>query len=454
MKNISKRPFLLIFLIIVIVNISYALIYNIKPAVDAEAYDEIALNIVNHGQYRANLTTPIEMDGSITRIGPGYEYFLAGNYMIFGRHLWIIWSIQAILFAFTILMLGSITLRLFTEINKKIVYGVMILFGVIIDIIQLNGMLMTESLFLFTLALCLYYFSNIYENNKWYSWIILGILLGTLTLIRPTGLIVFILLSIATIFRYKRKSLLCLLLVSSMFVLVQLPWVIRNYNIFGKVIFHSTADGMNLLSGNYPGNHGEFNADFPLFKALKEKYSYPINFNSAAKAWYRNFVIEHPIQATGVLVEKAAALFSLAKTSGFWFHYFGKYDQLATILLSILQNFIILTCILVFLLTSLGKIKNRNINKKEIFILLTFLILIATPILTVIANRHRLPLTIMSLPIIAWSANYLIANYRTQYKKILLAILIIIISTGIDVYLQFDKFKSRLQRVDKIEQNA
>jgi hypothetical protein len=49
MKNIFKRPFLLIFLIIVILNISYALIYNIKPAVDAEAYDEIALNIVNNG---------------------------------------------------------------------------------------------------------------------------------------------------------------------------------------------------------------------------------------------------------------------------------------------------------------------------------------------------------------------------------------------------------------------
>jgi 4-amino-4-deoxy-L-arabinose transferase-like glycosyltransferase len=454
MKNILKRPFLLIFIIIVIVNISYALIYNIKPAVDAEAYDEIALNIVNHGQYRANLTTPIEMDGSITRIGPGYEYFLAGNYMIFGRHLWIVWSIQAILFAFTILMLGSITLRLFPEINKKIIYGVMILFGIIIDIIQLNGMLMTESLFLFTLALCLYYFSNIYENNKWYSWIILGILLGTLTLIRPTGLIIFVFLSAVTLFKYKKKGLLYITLIGLMFVIVQLPWVMRNYNIFGKIIFHTTADGMNLLSGNYPGNHGEFNANFPLFKELKEKYSYPINFNSAAKSWYRNFVIEHPIQATGVLVEKATVLFSLAKTSGFWFHYFGKYDQLATILLSILQNFIILTCILVFLLTSLGKIKSRNINKKEVFILLAFLILIATPILTVIANRHRLPLTIMSLPVIVWSANYLIANYRTQYKKILLAILIIIISTSIDVYLQFDKFKSRLQRVDKIEQNA
>jgi hypothetical protein len=235
---------------------------------------------------------------------------------------------------------------------------------------------------------------------------------------------------------------------------VQLPWVIRNYNIFGKVIFHSTADGMNLLSGNYPGNHGEFNADFPFFKELKEKYESPVEFSEQAKLWYKNFVLTHPIQATGILIEKSVVLFSLAKTSGFWFHYFGKYDQLATLLISIAQNFIILTGILMYLFILISKIRNKTIEKKEIFILFTFLILIATPILTVIANRHRLPLTIISLPVIAWVFDYLIVNYKTQYKKILLAILIIFISTSIDVYLQFDKFKSRLQRVDKTEQNV
>ncbi len=452
MKNITKRPFLVIFLTIIVINFAYALIYNIKPAVDAEAYDEIALNIVNYGEYRANNTTPLNMDGSITRIGPGYEYFVAGHYITFGRHLWIIWLTQSILFALTILMLSAITLDIFPEINRKVVYATMILFGVIIDMVQLNGMLMTESLFLFTLTLC--FFIWYFMSNKWHSWIILGILLGTLTLIRPTGLIVFILLSIATIFRYKRKSLLCLLLVLSMFVLVQLPWVIRNYNIFGKVIFHSTADGMNLLSGNYPGNHGEFNADFPFFKELKEKYESPVEFSEQAKLWYKNFVIEHPIQATGVLIEKALVLFSLAKTSGFWFHYFGKFDQIPTILISVIQNFIILTSIIFYLLISIGKIKNKTINYNEIFILASFVMLIATPILTVIANRHRLPLTIMSLPVIVWTIDYLIINYKTQYKKVLIAILIIFISTSVDVYLQFDKFKDRLKRVDKIEQHV
>lgn len=454
MKGIPKKQFLLIFLTIIVINFGYALIYNIKPAVDAEAYDEIALNIINKGEYRASENTPITLDGAITRIGPGYEIFVAGHYFTFGKHLWIIWLTQSILYALTILMLEIITIGMFPNLrnNMKLVYAVMIFFGIFIDIVQLNGMLMTESLFLFMLVLCFFTWFRTYKmrlSNKWEWWIILGALLGLLTLIRPTGLIIFILLSITALYIFKKEGIKYVIFITCMFVLIQMPWIIRNYNIYNKIIFHSAADGLNIFSGNYPGNHGEFNANFPLYKELKEKYPSPIAFNTATKEWYRNFVIHHPIKATKVIAEKILVFFSLAKTSGFWFHYFGKIDQIPTILISALENFIILGCIIFYLIYTLPKIKNKTITPKEIFILVSFIVLSLTPILTVIANRHRLPLAIMSLPIVIYVLDIMIQNYKIHLKNILIVVCIIILSTSIDIYLQFNKFKTRLQRVDK-----
>ena len=87
MGGLNKKPFLIILGLIVAVNFLYAITYKIIPRVDAEAYDEIATNIVNTGEYRATLNGPLELDGSITRIDPGYEYFVAGHFLFFGRQL-------------------------------------------------------------------------------------------------------------------------------------------------------------------------------------------------------------------------------------------------------------------------------------------------------------------------------------------------------------------------------
>lgn len=450
----KKRPILIILITIILVNFAYAVVYNIKPIVDAEAYDEIATNIQTLGEYRSLAGVPVELDSSIQRVGPGYEVFLGINYILFGRHLWIIWFLQAILYGLTIIMLGFMSLELFPNLrnNMRLVYGTMLGFGLLIDAVQLNGMLMTESLFLFLLTSSFFIWSKIYRNTESsrLMWILLGIALGLQTLVRPTGLLIFILITAITFYKHKTKAFISLLLMLFAFLAIQIPWFVRNYKIYHQFVFHSSTDGLNFLSGNYPGNHGEFNADFPFYKELKSKYESPVDFNNAAQKWYRDFVIVHPLQATSILFEKAVLCLSLAKTSGFWFHYLGKFDQILTILLSILYNFIILTSILLFILLSIKKIKNRSISKEEIFANLSIIILITTPILAVIANRHRLPLTVMSLPIVIYILDILIKNYKNKKMLLNVAVVIFIIglATSYDVYIQFDKFKERLHRVN------
>lgn len=456
MKELKTKKFLIILGIIFVVNFLYAIIYKIEPKVDAEAYQEIATNIVNLGEYRASLNTPLNLDGSITRIGPGYEYFVAGNFLFFGKHLWIIWLTQALLYTLTIAMLALITIKLFphTKNNLKILYGTMLFFGLFIDMIQLNGMLMTESLFLFFLTLSFFVWSKIIENEKRNSlwWILLGTILGTLTLIRPTGLIIFILLLGASIYKLRKKSILPILLILIFFLGIQTPWVIRNYKVFDQFVFHSTADGMNFLSGNYPGNHGEFNSEFPLFQEMKEKYPSPIEFNKQAKKWYRNFVLEHPIEAIKIKIEKITIFFSLAKTSGFWFHYFNKIDQLATILISIFQSVIIIGSQIFFWIFLIKKYFKEKLESKEIFVIFTTFALMATPILTVIASRHRLPFMIMSFPIVVFVFSLIFKkSWKENIKTIIVVVSIVSVSTAIDAYLQLGKLKDRIERVKSAE---
>ncbi len=449
MNKLSKKAIILTFTIIVSVNFFYAITYRIKPVVDAEAYNEIATNIIERGEYRSNNTTPLFLDGSITRIGPGYELFLAINYLFWGKYFWIIWLMQSILFAITILILGTLSINIFPQLqnNLKYVYTSMFFLGLLIDMVQLNGMLMTESLFIFILSLCFYIFYRIFYHDEikhWYLWTLLGLMLGLLTLIRPTGLLIFLLFTSISIYKHRMKSIVLLISLMLAFICIQLPWFIRNYKIYNQFIFHSTADGMNLFSGNYPGNHGEFNSDFPLFKEYKQKYPAPTEFNKVAKKWYVNFVLDTPITAITILLEKTLMMFSLAKTSGFWFHYLGRPDQIITIIVSIFQNFILFFLIILYYLIVIKKFIKDKIVNMDIVVFATSLILMLTPILTVISNRHRLPLVIMSLPILGYMFFYLHNNFKHIYREIAITILIISISTFFDIYMQFDKFKLRM----------
>lgn len=449
------KPFIVLFLVIFALNFGYALVYQIHPAVDAKDYDELAQNLVSRGVYRFNTNVDILEDNAIGLIGPGYEFFLASIYYIFGRYLWIVWAFQAAFYSLSILLLAYLTARLYPEIlnSRKFFYGLIIFFGGFIDAIQLNGMLMTESLFILFLVLPIFFFWRWLSDGKpltfWRgAW--LGSLLGILTLIRPNGLLIFLFLAGATIFYYRRRlPILYLAGLVLFFVSVQAPWVIRNYFVYQEFVFHNSAGSLNLLSGNYPGNHGEFTADFDLFKKLKEENPRPLDLERAAAAWYRDFVFSHPVQAAGILLEKLVLFFSLTKTSGFWFHYFSNKDQLATLALSVLQNFFIVGGYFLFLFAGVKKLFSRQpLTKDYIFWALLSFIMIATPVLAVISNRQRLQLSVFLLPMLAYSyLEFLRWDFRSKFIALSLTMALLFVSSGLDVYLQLDKFKERIHRI-------
>ncbi len=453
----SRRAFIFVFFFIAATQIAYALTYRIVPAVDARAYDRIAQNIVVHGLYAEGDVSlsdfSIVDDLAISRVGPGYEYLLASIYAIFGRHIWIIWVLQALLYAGTVTIVGSLALKLMPEWatpSKKSSFVAVLMFsGFFIDAVQLNAMLMTESLALFLLALVgwfLYAHTFALEHVTWKSGAALGALLGLAILTRTNY--VALLVPLIALFFYYRFHFRWGYLVAffALCIAVQAPWIVRNYHVYDTFVFHTTAGGNNFFVGNYPSNHGVFETSFPEYQKLVAEYPNPVDLEQASKDAYSQFLSDHPGKAFAVLIEKSFLFFSLTKTSGFWFHYFGRLDHWGTVFLSIAQNTIFLFSFFLFIcMAILRSYREWRWLRWEMFLVVSSIFLMAPSIATIISNRYRLLLLVIYIPALLYAVQEWHA-YSKKERIVLVALpaVLIIFSTLLDVALQMEKVIGRV----------
>ncbi|MDP2909630.1 MAG: hypothetical protein Q8N69_00980, partial [bacterium] len=111
MKGFLKENKILLIILIISFGISliHSFYFRIQPIVDARAYDNIAVNLINGNGYKEDVNAAPDKDFSIGRVGPGYEFFLAGAYTIFGHHYGIVWILQAIFHVLTALFVFLIS---------------------------------------------------------------------------------------------------------------------------------------------------------------------------------------------------------------------------------------------------------------------------------------------------------------------------------------------------------
>ena len=94
----TKKYLILLLLGIFVSSLAFSFYYKIKLRVDAQAYNSIAWNLVQGNGYvedKSNAFTP-QKDEAILRVGPGYEFFLAGIYTFFGHRIWVVWIFHAL----------------------------------------------------------------------------------------------------------------------------------------------------------------------------------------------------------------------------------------------------------------------------------------------------------------------------------------------------------------------
>jgi len=420
-----------------LLSLVYSFYFKIAPVVDARVYDTIAVNILEGGAYKEDLSKSYEFDTAIIRVGPGYEFFLAGIYYVFGHHYEAVWIMQALLHALSALLLFQICRRLFScETGEKIGLFAAVLFGLHPDLIEISAMLMSETLYLFFIILSIWVFIYSYQSTESYPGIVLGCIIALTILIRPT-VILFIPLILVYYLYHRRYKSLCFFLLTSGAVVA--PWIVRNYIHYHQFILTDLAGSVNIWLGNtLQSTGGQFTDSFnPANDYARTHGFFSLKEKAKHELWF--FILVHPFIFIKLCLWRAVRFFSLIRPMGFWFYQSGLKQMLfvASSLLAIAALFI----------SGFSGMLLSLKEKKSVFYYLIFFAL-TTPfilIMTVVQSRYRFQI----YPFLAIFGGYLIYKYiwerdRAVKNSLWIAGGFLALLTSVDIVFSFTTVAERI----------
>jgi hypothetical protein len=168
---------------------------------------------------------------------PGYPLFLAGCYKICGADPKIALLVQIVLASLIPLLIFFLSLAVFPA-RRSVAWLAAIVSSIHVGFLIYSGLLMTETLFLvFFLLFLIAYFSGCLFSS--------GVLLGIASLIRPVGLYVIILSIVLLMLQGFNLKKIGLLLGG--WLIIVIPWLVRNYLLTGALFFH-TLPGTHFLN--------------------------------------------------------------------------------------------------------------------------------------------------------------------------------------------------------------
>jgi len=229
----------------------WAAVMPVIPVSDSYDYHTLALNLVQHGAYGWSSQEPT------AAWPPGTSAAYALIYSLFGSGQWAIKCFNlaiGVLIVFLTVELGS---RWFNR-AVGIVAGLIV--GLWPVLIEYTTIVASETLFAAALLGILLLFDEICSSERHFKLltVVLGGLIGFATLLRPTAILLPVLLA-PVFYVEKRKifpSLKFVSITTVLMLIVLVPWSARNYALFGELVLTSTSGGANLWMGNNPATTG------------------------------------------------------------------------------------------------------------------------------------------------------------------------------------------------------
>lgn len=437
MLSQEKKTLMLLMAAIFFVALAYSLYFQIEPSVDAQAYDRIAWNLVEGNGYKEKAELSYDEDIAILRVGPGYEFFLAGIYAVFGHHIWVVWFIHALLSALTAFLVFLTTKEIFKSRWSMLLGIIAAAFvGFSPDLVTINGMLMTETLGVFLIAASVYVFFRYVNSEDKAMWriIVLALLFGAAVLVRTPVALLFIPFAGYLVYRRYVPELLVF---CAVLFFVFTPWTARNYEVYGTFIPTNLAFGYDLLAGNHSGATGELEPYAPNEEFMSQGR---IEGNKLALKTAINFIMLNPVEFLKITLERASIYFSFARPTGFWFHLEGA-SKAATLLLSALYS------ILLFVFGFWGIYRLRNAppeEKERVRLLALMLLMMPLAIIGIIVEtRYRF----LAYPIFAIFASYGILDFwerRAEGKAFIGIAVILFANTAFDALRNLDRIRERI----------
>lgn len=442
-NSISEKKIIL-FIVGVVFLVSLTLSFgllHLQPAVDAAAYDNIALNLVQGNGYVENSNISPEKDFAIARVGPGYELFLAGIYKIFGHHYRVIWLFQAIFQALIVLFSFLISRQVFGKDWKPIIgYLAAALVGFWPDLLIASSMLLAENLGIFLMMVSVYFFFRYYDSGKWADFFLFSIFFVFFALVRSQLAIFFLVFSV--LFVLKKEWLKMAIFFLIVIVLFS-PWVIRNYYTYKEFVPFNAALGGNLWIGNHMGATGEMEIDYQPLIEYAQSHT-PVAMHEKGIEEFKRFILEHPLEFVKITAKRVSIFFSLARPTGFWPNFTPK-QQAVSAFLSFLFSVLIFPLGIAGAVIFLRKIDAEK-KKKRLFFLAMAASIPISVIFILVESRYRYPL----YPFLAILGGFFISEMHVDVKKVKFLIIsfsLLLVNGIFDFILNFEKFWDKIKNV-------
>jgi 4-amino-4-deoxy-L-arabinose transferase-like glycosyltransferase len=219
-------------------------------AMDAQNYLLLARSLVESGGFM--------MWGKPSAyVAPGYPFFLAGVFKIFGENFLAVKIIQVFLGAATA-WLGYAVAQHFTRPAVALLAALII--AVHPELVGVTAFIYTEALFIFLLMASVLLVSRAMASGKLLEALSSGALWGLTTLCRGTTLYFpFFLLALTMLASSLRQlRLRQWLLFAAGMAIIMAPWAIRNYHHFGVFLPVATGSGDVFWTGNNLEFDGEY----------------------------------------------------------------------------------------------------------------------------------------------------------------------------------------------------
>lgn len=220
------------------------------PIADAADYHQLAIRLAEGPGY-------VNSAGAETAWRPpGYPAFLSIVYRAFGPSVRIATFIQVFVGALTVILLMLLTSMLFGW-RESILAG--LIAAAYPGLVWLPRLLLSENLSLL-LTVAMLCAVTLYLKSPRIWWLALfGFLGGLNTLVRGGNLLLPIIIGAALVLVSMRKRSgqwrrlsLGLLMAAFAFVLVLMPWTIRNYRVFHRFVPVATQEGLTLYASYWP----------------------------------------------------------------------------------------------------------------------------------------------------------------------------------------------------------
>ena len=441
MKNIfevikNNRAIAFTLLFGFLATITYAFYFRVNVTVDAQAYDSIAVSLVQGTGY-AEITRPELAEAAIGRLGPGYEFFLATIYKLFGHNVQIVWGIQSLIHvgsAFLVYLLVR-RFRSDPEWPAVLAAGVYVFF---IDLLEFPAMLMTETLYLFLVLGAIHFSLNYVERARLIDVVASGVLFALALLVRPPITIAMMVFLGFILFRKEYRHALAFV---GILVLFLAPWTIRNYLRYDRLIITSAIIGYDVWVGNSPDSKhvGELTATDEIDRYSAEKGLFAANERGTREVL--NLAIQQPWTFIKLQLTKTSIYFSAARPAAFWFHLSGL-SQAITIIFSSLFAY----AIFVFGLAGAWRMLLRKDYLSRIFIFFT----VAAPIgiIWIVAEtRYRYQIYPMLIILAVLFLKDFLADKRAHLKPLLVSLVLVTANTLLDFAQNSSRVIERIQRI-------